>query len=212
MKKLLTIFTLCSALLLTGCSKDESISVNGNTASLDRGGITLNFPDGWKLSNEDEIYQNMYDSYYSGDFASVSEMETALTEYGLTYYIYAASDNNISACNVSSQDMTPSEDEESTPLEEYARSVHDSTIFAYLASGYKTGDDSSFSQETYGGKTGYLSHFEIFNADGEEKTFFVGFSEFMFQIDMELYSIQICYFSEEEKAEALSIFDNITAA
>lgn len=216
MKKLLTILSLCTALLLTGCSKGESVSIDGNSATLDNAGITLNFPTDWNLSSVDDIYQNMYDNYYSSNFTSVSEMKSALTEYGLSFYIYADDADNgsdkLSVCNVSSQDITPAEAETDIQLEEYARSVHDSSIFEYLANGSRTGDDSSFSQETYGGQTGYLSHYEIYDVNGEELVFNVGFSEFMFQIDMELYSIQVCYFSESEKEEALSIFDNITAA
>ncbi len=215
MKKIITTAMLCAALLLTGCSKGESVSIEGNSATLDNAGITLNFPSDWSLSSVDDIYQNMYDNYYNTTFTSVTEMRSALTEYGLSFYIYADTDNGsgkLSVCNVSSQDITPAKDETDIPLEEYARSVHDSSIFEYLANGSRTGDDSSFSQETYGGQTGYLSHYEIYDVNGEELVFNVGFSEFIFQIDMELYSIQVCYFSEEDKAEALSIFDNITAA
>ncbi len=215
MKKLFTITALCAAILLTGCSdKKENVIIDGNTATLEHAGISIAFPDDWVVQGCDEIYADMYSSYYQNIYSSVDEMKEKLTEGGLSFHVYATSDDsdtdNVSIITISSQDMTPAEDDESIPLEEYARTVHDSTIFEYLASGYMTGDDSNFSQEIYGGKTGYLSHFELTTDNGFVN--FVGFSEFMFQIDMELYSIQVTYFSEEEKAEALSIFDNITAA
>lgn len=205
---------LCAALLLTGCSgAKENVTISGNTAVLERAGISVNFPDSWAVTDMMDMYEEMY-SYSEDEYDSVDDMIASMTEDGLSYYVYAASNNGtddgVSFITISSQDMTPAEDEESIPLEEYARTVHDSTIFEYLASGYKTSADSSFSQVTYGGKTGYLSHFEIIT--NNELVEIIGYSEFMFQIDMDLYSIQVTYFSEEEKAEALSIFDNITAA
>ena len=214
MKKIVTTAILCTALLLTGCSgAKENVTISGNTAVLERAGVSVSFPDSWTVTDMMDMYEEMYS--YSGDkYDSVDDMIASMTEDGLSYYVYAASsngtDDGVSIITISSQDMTPAEDEESIPLEEYARTVHDSTIFEFLANGYKTGDDSSFSQETYGGKTGYLSHFEIIMDN--DLYDIMGYSEFMFQIDMDLYSIQVTYFSEEEKAEALSIFDNITAA
>ncbi len=215
MKKIITTALLAAALLLTGCSDAKrNVTISENTATLEHADISVTFPDEWSVQGSDEIYADMYSSYYQNVYSSVDEMKKELTEGGLSFHVYAASagsdTDNVSIVTISSQDMTPTEDEESIPLEEYARTVHDSTIFEYLASGYITGDDSSFSQENYGGKTGYLSHFELTTDNGFVN--FVGFSEFMFQVDMELYSIQVTYFSEEEKAEALSIFDNITAA
>lgn len=211
MKKLLTTITLCAALLLTGCSKGDSIAVEGNSLTFKNAEITINYPEGWDISNGEDVFESMYDTV-SDTHADVDDMKAAFEEDGVTYYSMGYSEDRQSMIVINSLDMTPEGDEDEVPLEEYARTVHDSTIFDYFASGYKTGDDSSFSQQTYGGKTGYLSHFEIYSADGDEKTFYVGFSDFMFQIDMELYSIQVCYFSEEDKAEALAIFDNITAA
>ena len=215
MKRMITTVMLCASLLLTGCSDTKgNVAIDGNTAVLEHAGISIAFPDDWTVQGCDEIYADMYDSYYQNIYSSVDEMREELSAGGLSFHVYATSDGSdtdtVSIVTISSQDMTPAEDEESVPLEEYARTVHDSTIFEYLASGYMTGDDSSFSEEIYGGKTGFLSHFELTTENGFVN--FVGFSEFMFQIDMELYSIQVTYFSEEEKAEALSIFDNITAA
>ncbi len=213
MKKILAIATFCAALLLTGCSKaKETVTIDGNTAILEHAGISVTFPDDWTVQSYDKIYEDMY-SHCSDEYDSVDDMIADMTEDGLSHYVYAASNNGIedhvSIVTITSQDMTPAEDEESISLEEYARSVHDSTIFEYLASGYKTTDDSSFSQENYGGKTGYLSHFEII-MDSDIYSI-IGYSEFMFQDSMELYSIQVTYLSEEEKEAALSIFDNITA-
>lgn len=210
MKKILAIATFCAALLLTGCSKGENIAVEGNSLTFKDAEITINYPEDWDISNGEVVYENMYDTV-SDAYTDIDDMKAAFEEDGVTYYSMGYSDDRQSMVVINSLDMTSDDGEDEVPLEEYARTVHDSTIFDYYASGYKTGDDSSFSQQTYGGKTGYLSHFEIYSSDEEEKAFYIGFSDFMFQVDTELYSIQVCYFSEEEKEAALSIFDNITA-
>ncbi len=208
MKRTLTIAALCAALLLTGCAKQE-VTVTGSTVAVEQAGFSLNFPEGWEILNAEQTYDSMFYSYYYEIFGSVDEMKAALDEGGQTYYVQATSADESCICIVSSLDMTPAEGEEEVPLEDYARSVHDTAIFEYLASGFKTNDESSFSLRNYGGQPGYLSRFELLTEEDTEPL--MGFAEFMFQEDMELYSVQISYFSMNSKDEALALLDNMTA-
>ncbi len=209
MKKILTTSALCAALLLAGCSDKDETVITENEVTLEQAGITISFPESWEIISAEQTYESMFYSYYYEIYDDVDAMKAAMEENGQTYYAQVTSDGNLCVCNISSLDMTPAEGEEETSLEDYARTVHDSAIFEYLASGFKTTEDSSFSLETYGGQAGYLSHFELLADGGAEPL--MGFSEFMFQEDMELYSIQVCYFSMNEKDDALSIFENIIA-
>ncbi len=142
-------------------------------------------------------------------YGSVEEMKADFDGLGVTYYSQAAASDSTIACILTSEDTTPQEGDEAVLLEEYARTVHDSTIFGYLSSGYKTGDDSRFEQTSYGGRTGYISCYELFAEDGEEFNF--GFAEFMFDVERQRYCIEIYYLAPEAKESAFAILDSITA-
>ncbi len=210
MKKLLTATLLCGALLLAGCSGNTSAEINNNTITLPQADVSISFPESWEVHTTDETYRSMYDNneYYQSYYGSVEEMKADFDELGVTYHSQAAASDNTIACILTSEDTTPQEGDEAVPLEEYARTVHDSTIFGYLSSGYKTGEDSRFEQTSYGGKTGYISYYELFAEDGEAFNF--GFAEFMFDVEQQRYCIEIYYLTPEAKESAFAILDSIT--
>lgn len=205
MKKAIFGVVCAAALLLCGCSADDTaVAIVGNTAVVS--GAEISFPEGWTVTSGDALYEQMAEQ--AG--CTAEELRTSYDEAGLTYYAQASSGDYAVMAVISSLDMTL-EDGEQTTLADYARTVHDSTIFEYLASGYKTGKDSSFGEVEYGDKQGWLSCFEVFSAD-EEPQFMLGFSEFFFQQESCIYTIQVCYFDADKKAEAMSVIETISAA
>lgn len=202
---------LFSAVLLTGCAgKQPAVTADGNSITFNKIGTAISFPDSWTVYTNDGLYEQIYKSY-SDIFESAEDMKTALSESGLEYLTYGTSADLGSIVTISVQDMTADSSEDiSFTAEEYARSVHDTTIFSYQSSGYKI-KDGSFSETTYGGKSGYLSHMEIISAD-EESQLVIGMSEFMFESGTDMYSINVCYSDSDNKAEALSVFESMTVA
>lgn len=207
MKKIL-ICALCAAtLLMTACSGDTSITVQENTILLNSADISVSVPDAWTVTSGEALYEEMLPLKGYSDVNGMIEDHESM---GFTYYARTCNSANTAMAVISSQNITPeSADDEQITLADYARSVHDSTIFDYLASDYKTGKDSSFSETNIGGIDGYLSYFEVFTKD-EEPAFALGFSEFFFQRDELIYTIQVCYFDQNAKEDALSVINNIT--
>lgn len=209
MKKILTAIILCATLSLTACSGSSSptVKTNGNTVTLSDAGVAISFPDSWDVLTGSEMYKDMLKASDNDDIDKLIEEFEA---DGLYYLTSAYSMTDATYVTVSAQDMTPADGDERVSLSDYARSVHDSTIFDFLASGYKTGDDSSFGEAQYGGKSGYLSHFELFLGDTDD--FLFGFSEFYFEHETNVYTIQICYYNQESASIAENIFSDMSVS
>ncbi|MBQ9946752.1 MAG: hypothetical protein IJO91_00045 [Oscillospiraceae bacterium] len=209
MKKYLLPVVLC-LLMLTGCAGNApAVTVENGRAELPAISAAVQFPEGWSIYTGDALYEQIYKSY-SDSFSSPEEMQELLAESGLTYLAYGCSADLDSIVNISVQDMSADVSEYyDLTTEEYAHTSHDSTIFSYQASGYKV-NDSDFSEKTLGEHSGYLSRFEISSTD-EQAQFVIGMSEFMFDHDGDVYTIQVCYSNEDSKTEALSVLDNFTA-
>ncbi|MBE6901437.1 MAG: hypothetical protein E7478_03095 [Ruminococcaceae bacterium] len=210
MKKILMSIFCAASLLLAACSGNSAVTVQDGNVILDDISVSVTVPDEWAVTVGKDLYEEMLPlSGYS--YSDFDEMTEYYEEQGFTYYARACNSNNTMQVVISSQDITPeSAEDEQVTLADYARSVHDSTIFDYFASGYKTGGDSSFSETNIGGIDGYLSYFEVYTKD-EEPEFTLGFSEFFFQRDELIYTVQICYFDKEAKEEALSVIDSIAS-
>ncbi len=209
MKKILTAIILCSSLLLTACSGSNSpkVNANGNRITLSDAKTAIEFPEGWTVLTGEEMYKDILKAS-SGD--NLDKMIEEFEANGLYYLTSAYSMKDVTFVTVSAQDMTPADGEDRVTVEDYARSVHDSSIFDFLASGYKTGDDSSFGEAQYGGKDGYLSHFELFSGEGDE--FLLGFTEFYFEQDINVYTIQICYYKQESAPVAEQLLADMKTA
>ncbi|MGN0687059.1 MAG: hypothetical protein ACI4KA_03015 [Oscillospiraceae bacterium] len=207
MKKI-AICIICAAfLLITACSGSNAVSIEGNTVVVNSASLSVAFPEGWSITYGDELNKELLSQ---GGYKNTDDMQKSFKQDGICYYVRAASADDMTIAVVSSQDITPGDGGEWVTLEDYARSVHDSTIFEYYANGFKTGKDSSFSEVHIGEQSGYQSYFEVFTAE-EEPVFQFGFSELMLQKDNLVYTVQVSYFTEESKEEALSVFDGITA-
>ncbi len=206
-KVLTAALTLTAVMLLNGCSEnnqDVSVIAEGNVISIKEAGLSAEIPEGWSLKAGDDIYKSIYSSY-GGGYDSAEEMKEAMNAEGLSYVAYAAAKEENAMFTISCQDMMTTmkiteEGTERIAAGEYSRSVHDSMVFSYQASGYKI-EEGSFSEIQIGDKTAYLSHFEIL--DGTD--FIMGQSETLIEVGDFIYSFQICYADKNIKEEALSI-------
>ena len=209
MKKILTAIVLCLSLMLTACSgsRTPDVKVDGNNITLSNTGAVVSFPEGWTILTGNEMYKDILKAS-DGD-----DLQKMIEEYeadGLYYLTSAYSMSDATFVTVAAQDMSPANGDERVELADYARTVHDSTIFDFLASGYKTGDDSSFGEAQYGEKKGYLSHFELFS--GETDDFIFGFTEFYFEHEINVYTVQICYYKQDSATVADKLLTNIKAS
>ncbi len=207
MKKKLAAFTAAAALvLMSGCSSKPGASEDGGNIVLSDAGVCVTVPEGWEISTGDEVYETLY--YRYGGYEDANAFKSAMEEEK-QYYIACAIKGDSGSITITALDMTAGdekpEEEEFSPAE-YARSVHDSAIFSCLAEGYSTGGDSVFSEETLGGKSGWLSYYELF-APGEdgEKTFVMGQQEFMFMQGDYMYSVQTSYSDPELRTDASKV-------
>lgn len=190
---------LAGTLLLTGCagSKDYTAQEQDGSIIVDAIGMSLSIPQDWNIYTGDEVYEEVYPQY-SDSYSSASELREYIESAGEEYIAYAVSEDNEAMILLTAQDMTVDgngeETDERITAEDFARTVHDSSIFEYLASGFRTGSNSSFSQETIAGREGWLSFFEVYiPQEDDEPIFLLGQEEFMFQEGDVIFSIQLCY-------------------
>ena len=203
MKKILSTLSLCAMIMLSGCAGTSEVTADENSVSLPKAGITIEFPDEYSILVGDEIYESL-----SG--VSPEEAKKTNEESGIRYLVQAANESNI--IFVSAQDMTPDEDTERTTLADYARQVHDTTIFEYYASGYRTTEKTSLSEASYGGKDGWVSFFEvILPIEDDDPEFIIGYIEFMFEEGADIYSIQIGMQQQTDHDAASKMFEWIKA-
>lgn len=205
MKKAIFSILLCSTLLLSGCAGEAAEATNENgTVTIADADIVIAFPESYDIKIGDEIYEMLVGS--ASAYKSADELKKQLKANG-TRHIAQGSDGELIAI-VSAQDMTPDEDTERTTLADYARQVHDTTIFEYYASGYRTTENTSLTEETYGGKDGWVSVFEVITKD-DPPQFVIGYAEFMFEQGDDIYSVQVGFNSAEDKEKAIALFDLI---
>lgn len=209
MKKAFLFVLLFGTLLLSGCSGNSEIVADGNRVTIPDAGISFDFPENLSVTTGDSIYEALYSGMSFSGYASADELKKSMEEDG-TRYLAQGTREDIMVI-ITAQDMTPEEDAEQVTLSDYARRVHDTSIFEYYASGYRTTDKTSLSEATYGGKSGWLSFFELTTAE-DEPQYLSGNAEFMFEQGADIYSVQICFFESDDADEALKLFDNISAA
>jgi len=206
MKKKLAPFTAFTAaaaiMLMAGCSSKPGAYQDGGKIVLGDAGVCVTVPDGWEISTGDGVYEALY--YRYGGYEDADAFKSAMEEEK-QYYIACAVKGDSGSLTITALDMTADDEnpEREFSPEEYARSVHDGAIFSCLSEGYSTGGDSVFTEKTMGGKSGWLSYYELF-APGEdgEKTFVMGQQEFMFMQGDYMYSVQTSYSDTELRADA----------
>ncbi len=206
MKRKIAAFAAAAALLLaSGCSSAPAAYEDGSAIVLKDAGVIVSVPEGWEISTGDDVYERMY--YRYGGYEDAEAFKSAM-ESEKQYYIACAVKGDAAVLTVTALDMSAGDEEDTEGGEEfspadYARSVHDGAIFSCLSEGYSTGGDSVFTEETLGGKSGWLSYYELF-APGEdgEKVFVMGQQEFMFMHGELMYSVQTSYSDPELRSDA----------
>lgn len=201
---------ICAAagiLLLSGCAADKGAVVgDGGAVRVESAGIEIDFPENWTVYTGDEMYSLIYERY-SDTYSDVKSMKNALKTGGQEYILYALSDTGKAIALVTAQDLTVDSDgeklDEVVTAADYARSVHDNTIFDYRAGGYIT-TGSSFGEVTLGGKSGWLSAFDV-KENEDDSEILLGMSEFMFEQGNDVYSVQLLYSDEESRAQTEAV-------
>ncbi len=181
---------LAGVILMSGCEK-ESAHMDGNAVIIESAELRLNIPEGWSAMTGKDIYKEIYPQY-SDEFDSAEDMKNALEEMGERYIAYAVSEDSAALLVVTVQEMDGGT-EERPDLEGLARTVHNDTLFDYLASGYRTGSNSVFELTEIGGREGWLSFFELYMSEEEEPRFELAQEMFMFELDGDVYSFQLIY-------------------
>lgn len=184
MKKRLLCAVFALTVTLSGCSSDK-VTVNGNAVEVTAAGVSIGFPENWKIFTGDEIYDVTY-SRNPDDYASAEELKKDLAENGECYIAYAEAPDEDALALFSSQSLEGSANEELT-VGALARTTHDSTVFEYRVNGYYT--ESSLTEETMDGVSGWLSDITIFEAQGSEAL--SEQREFMFEKEKTVYSLRI---------------------
>ncbi len=206
MKKAISTLALCAVIALAGCAKAAEVTADGNSVTLSDAAVTIDFPQEYTVIVGDRIYEVLSGSMSS--YSSAEELKAEYEESGIRYLAQATDGNTIIV--VSAQDMTPDEDTERTTLDDYARQVHDTTIFEYYASGYRTTENTSLTEAAYGGKDGWVSFFEVITPE-DESQFVIGYIEFMFEQGSDIYSIQIGLPEQTDRDTAAQMFEWIKA-
>lgn len=184
MKKWLLCAVLALTVMLSGCSFDK-VSVNGNAAEISVAGVSIAFPVDWKIYTGDDIYEVTY-SRNPDSYASAEELKKDMEENGEHYIVYAEAPAEDALALFSSQSLEDSANEELT-VGLLARTTHDSTVFEYRINGYYT--ESSLTEETIDGVSGWLSEILIFEEQGSQAL--SEQREFMFEKDNTVYSLRI---------------------
>lgn len=184
MKKRLLCAVFALTALLSGCSADK-VTVNDNSVEVSSAGVSIGFPEDWKIFTGDDIYDVTY-SRNPDDYASAEELKKDMEENGEHYIVYAESPGEDALALFSSQSLKDSANEELT-AGSLARTTHDSTVFEYRVNGYYT--ESSLTEETMGGVSGWLSDITIFEEQGAEAL--SEQREFMFEKDKTVFSLRI---------------------
>ena len=215
MKKLIiTALLLAGISSLCACSGSSEPTAavestdNGSTATA--AGISISFPQDWSCSAGDEIYKQLA-ALSATNEETASEMKQDYADIGMTYLVYAESPDKSAIVFLSSQEISAAQNTgERLSVTDYARTNHDTSVISFQASGMLI-NDSSMSEQTIGGKTGWLSHYEV-SSEEEPDTLLLGQSEFTFEYSDSFYSLQCYYYSHDSAQLIEDILGGITAA
>ncbi len=198
MKKLLAAVLLAAVTTLSGCS---SVGIKDGAVTLKKADIRISFPEGFSVVTGSEMYKRLAEKS-GGEYADGAELKKECKQSGQEYLALAETEDGSVVCTVSAYDTVNSDGDEIT-ASELARVTHDSTIFGYLAGGFSTGDNSSFTESTAAGKSAWISHFELLTGEGGE--FVLGQTEYTISSDDKIYSVQVVYSSENSRNTAENI-------
>lgn len=203
MKKRFAAVALAAVMLLGGCK--SSVKLSENRAVFQNEGFAVELPEDWVVYTGKDIYKEI--SEVSGEDAG--ELQKSDEKAGLRFLLLAKSPDETVTLNVTAQSLAVDSDgnEIAEPMsaEMYARSAHDSALFDYFASGFRSGGDSVFEEETVGGNKGWHSYYEIYLPEEEGGGFLYGQSEHLFGIGDEVFSVQTAYVSQDSRQSAENV-------
>lgn len=213
MKKLIA---AAAALILTcglcGCSGSSPasavITTQGNTSTVTAAGLSLSLPQDWNVYAGNELYERLYEEN-SGDYKSADDLRKSYEDSGLAYLMYAMNPEQTAILNFTAMKITTDEAGQRSTAEEFARSNHDTGVISFQSGGFSI-NNSSFTAETIGGKSGWLSRYEVFTGE-DDPQLIMGQSEYIFEQDGCFYSLQTYYHSAEAGEQISAVLDGITA-
>ena len=204
MKKRFAAVALAAVMLLGGC-KSSGVKLSENRAVFQNEGFAVELPEDWVVYTGKDIYKEI--SEVSGEDAG--ELQKSDEKAGLRFLLLAKSPDETVTLNVTAQSLAVDSDgnEIAEPMsaELYARSAHDSALFDYFASGFRSGGDSVFEEETVGGAKGWHSYYEIYLPEEEGGGFLYGQSEHLFGVGDEVFSVQTAYVSQDSRQSAENV-------
>lgn len=194
-----------AAVLLCGCSAGYGAKVSGGVVVAQPAGIRVEMPEEWNVYGASSVYREMY-KRSGGAYESAAAIKKEYESEGQRCLALGESADASVICMVTVHDLENDGAEQAQPAD-YARTVHDSTIFEYLAAGYRTGSDSSFTEGSEGGLDCWTSHFELFlpDEDGGEAQFVLGQTEYLFSMGDDMYSVQLVYSTPDGREQAQSV-------
>lgn len=199
---------LLAAVLLCGCSSGYKADIEDNVVEIEAAGLYVELPEDWSVYGSKDVYKAIYDRS-GGVYDSVDDIKEEYEGEGQRCLALGESADAAIMCIVSVHDLTNEDAEEQAEPADYARTVHDSTIFEYLASGYRTGSDSYFDEGSEGGLDRWKSHFELFMPDenGDNEQFVLGQTEYLYSKGNDMYSVQFVYSQQDgrELTENVSV-------
>lgn len=215
MKKL-----IITALLLAGISSMCACSGgNGPTAAVrstdsgtaaDAAGISISFPQDWSCCVGDEIYEQLA-ALSGSDSTAAEELKQDYADIGMSYLVYAESPDKSAIVFLSCQKITADANTgERLTAAEYARTNYDTSVISFQASGMPI-KGGGLSEQTIGGKTGWLSHFEAYSEQDPE-VLALGQSEFIYEYSDSFCSLQCYYYSPDSAQLTEDILGSVTSS
>lgn len=171
-------------------------------------GMSIPFGEDWAVYTGDSVYQQLAEDGESSGGAD--DLKKGYEDNGTACLLYAVNSDKSAVMSVTTVEITTDETTgERLTAGEYARNNHDTAVFTYQASGF-TVRNSSFGDEELGGKSGYLSHYELCT-DEEASVLLLGQTEFIFELDGKLCSLQTYYHTEEAARQTGDILAAVAA-
>ena len=213
MKKLIA---AAAAVIITlgicGCSGNTPagavITTQGNISTATAAGLSITLPEGWEAYAGDDVYKIKFEKLGS-DFDTADDLKQSYEKAGITCLLYASDPEQTALISLTATEITTDDAGQRSTAEEFARTNHDTGIFSYQASGLSI-SGSSFTAETIGGKSGWLSKYEVLT-DSDQPKLIMGQAEFIFEQDNCFYSLQSYYHSEEAGEQIAAILAGIIA-
>lgn len=196
---------------LCSCSQSTN-SLSTEITAQERGnivtaaGISLTIPREWEVCAGKDVYEKLAEN---GGSDSADDVRKSYEDSGQSYLMYAANPDKTAIMTFTAMKITTDEAGQRVTAEDFARTNHDTGVISFQANGFRI-SNSSFTAENLGEKSGWLSSYEVFT-DDEGQQLLMGQSEYIFEQEGYLYSLQSYYHSAEAGEQTAAVLDGITA-